>query len=371
MATGAYTGQAVAVASRLCKQLGILPHDVYEQGYVPRLQQELLKTGQYIPELTLQDTTDLMHRADLYSSSALRFTGFSANAVTWKPLEIGAAQLIPMDKGETPQLSLPIQALAATDLTVELRVSARKGGFTPDTVIATEVLSLEEGMRVVSLTLQATLADTQYVFLTFLKNPQVLLPYTEQRITGLLSVFNGENKAVSNHGKQLPPVDSGIDEFEFWCPQRRPAGQNIAVQLSRPVTLFEPENLRNGIDRPVRAPNAWVADPADEAPAITVNWPDTQSISRIDLVFDTDTDHPMESVLLTHPETVMPFCVRNYRIEDASGRIVYRQEGNYQTRNTIVFDEPLVTDRLTIHLDHPSANVPAALFAVRCYGGAG
>src|SRR5690606_7536884 len=125
---------------------GILPHDVYEQGYVPRLQQELLKTGQYIPELTLQDTTDLMHRADLYSSSALRFTGFSANAVTWKPLEIGAAQLIPMDKGETPQLSLPIQALAATDLTVELRVSARKGGFTPDTVIATEVLSLEEGM---------------------------------------------------------------------------------------------------------------------------------------------------------------------------------------------------------------------------------
>jgi len=369
MATGAYTGQAVAMASVLCKQLGLLPKDLCERGHMHRLQQELMKTGQHIPGLTLQDETDLIHQADWRSSSALRFAGFLPIDINWKSLEISAAQLIPVGKGKVPLFSLAIQASAATDLSVELRISERKGGFTPDTVIATQVLRLEEGMQTVNLTMEATLPEAQYVFLTFLKNPQVKLPYTEQRITGLLSVFNGVNKAVSNHGKQLPGVDSGIDEFEFWCPQRRPAGQNISIQLSEPVRLFEADNLRNGIDRPVSGPNAWVADPADEAPHVTLSWPGPQSIKRIQLVFDTDTDHPMESVLLTHPERVMPFCVRSYRIEDAAGRTVHRGEGNYQTRNTIVFDRPVITDKLTVYVEHPSENVPASLFAIRCYGG--
>lgn len=224
-------------------------------------------------------------------------------------------------------------------------------------------------MQTVNLTLEATLPEAQYVFLTFLKNSQVKLPYTEERITGLLSVFNGVNKAVSNHGKQLPPVDSGIDEFEFWCPQRRPGGQNIAIQLSEPVKLFDVDNVRNGIDRPVSGPNAWVADPADGTPKVTLSWPGPQSINRIQLVFDTDTDHPMESVLMTHPERVMPFCVRRYRIEDAAGKIVYQKEDNYQTRNTIVFDRPVITDKLTVYVEHPSENIPASLFAIRCYGG--
>ncbi len=213
----------------------------------------------------------------------------------------------------------------------------------------------------------AELEDAQYVFLTFLKNPLVSLPYTEQRITGLLSVFNGVNKKVSNNGRQRPPAGSGVDDFEFWCPQRRPEGQNIAISLSEPVQLFGPENLRNGVDRPVTGPNAWVTDPNDANPSITLRWEAPRSISRIDLVFDTDMDHAMESVLMTHTERVMPFCVRNYRIEDADGNAIYQKEGNYQTRNTIIFDKPLATDRLTIHMEHPSDRVPAALFAVRCY----
>src|SRR5690606_16169997 len=112
-----------------------------------------------------------------------------------------------------------------------------------------------------------------------------------------------------------------------------------------------------------------VANPDDAAPQLTLSWEQPQPISRMELAFDTDFDHAMESVLMTHPERVMPFCVRNYRIEDAEGNVVYRKEGNYQTRNTVVFDKPVVTDALTIYPEHPSLNVPAALFAIRCYGG--
>jgi len=368
MATSAYVGQAVAIAAVLCKQHGIVPSDLYHKGHIDRLQRELMKTGQYIPGSVLVDDTDLIQRANIEVSSALGFTGFGDTEASWKTLDISAAQMIPLPAGAVPVFTLPMQVGQDTGLQIELRASSRKGGFTPDHILATRTVALVAGITEVQIEFDVTLAEGQYVFLTFLKNPTVQLPYTEQRITGLLSVFNGVNKAVSNHGRQLPPADSGVDDFEFWCPQRRPSGQNIAIQLSEPVDLFDAENLRNGVDRPVSGPNAWVADPEDPDPQVMLSWDSQRSIRRIDLIFDTDTDHPMESVLMTHPERVMPFCVRNYRIVDATGDVIYQKEGNYQTRNTIVLDKPVLTDKLTVYMDHPSENVPAALFAIRCYG---
>ncbi|MGK6350120.1 FAD-dependent oxidoreductase [Parapedobacter sp. DT-150] len=369
MATSAYTGQAVAMAASVCKAKGLLPRDICEQGHMDLLQRELLKSGHYIPEVAADDERDLAGQASLAASSVLHFREFDVSETIWKPLDISAAQLLPLNSGQVPVFALSIHASADTVLDVELRCSARKGGFTPDTLLARQTLSLSTGMHDIKLDFKVSLEETQYVFLTFLKNARISLPFTQQRITGLLSVYNGVNKKVSNNGRQQPPAGLGVDDFEFWCPQRRPEGQNIALKLSEPLRQFGPENLCNGIDRPVLQPNAWVADPADTDPHVTLSWPAPQSIDRIQLIFDTDSDHAMESVLMTHPERVMPFCVRNYRIEDASGRVIYQKEGNYQTLNTITFDPPLRTDRLTVYAEHPSHHVPAALFAIRCYGG--
>ncbi len=99
----------------------------------------------------------------------------------------------------------------------------------------------------------------------------------------MLSVFNSVNKAVSNYGKQTPPEDIGMDTFEFWCPQRRPEGHNIAFKYPEGLDLFKAENIRNGIDRPTHQPNAWVADWKDAHPQLTIDWKEAQSISRIDL----------------------------------------------------------------------------------------
>jgi hypothetical protein len=75
----------------------------------------------------------------------------------------------------------------------------------------------------------------------------------------------------------------------------------------------------------------------------------------------------MESVLMTHPENIMPFCIRNYELVDDQGKIVYKKQGNYQTRNVINFEEPLTVMHLTLHLEAPGNNVPASLFEIRCY----
>lgn len=366
MATSAYTGQAVAVSAALCRKHNLLPRDLCGETYMRELQKELIRSGQYIPGLALSDAGDLVQRASIKASSTLQFDGFRKDPLVWNKLDIPAAQLIPVQAGPLPAFTLAVNAKRPTVLNVELRASNRCGGFTPDLTLAQKNISLKEGKQEIQLDFNVSIDKEQYIFLCLLKNEDIELAYTPQRITGLVSVFNGVHKAVSNNGKQLPPEGSGVDSFEFWCPQRRPQGQNIAVSLSSPVKLFEACNIRNGVDRPTSQPNAWVADPKDPDPCLMITWDNEQSISRMDLCFDTDFDHAMESIFMTHPERVMPFCVQNYRVEDLEGKVLYRMEENYQTRNVINFKTPCITRGLKIYVEHPSTDVPAALFAVRC-----
>jgi hypothetical protein len=259
------------------------------------------------------------------------------------------------------------QASSATTLEIELRVSERFGNFTPDVVLETKRVELTPGRNYVEVAFECKLDVAKYAFITFLKNPAVELHFTSKRVTGVLTVFNQINEAVSNYGKQEPPEDIGIDAFEFWCPQRRPQGQNVALRLGRPLSCFGAANIQNGLARPVNQPNAWVASPADPKPALHLSWPQPQNIRTIVLKFDTDFDHPMESVLMGHPERTMPFCVSEYILRDDQGRVLRQVSGNYQSINTLTFDAPIRTRSLTLEVKHPSPEVPAAVFEILCY----
>lgn len=367
MATCAYGAQAVAVAAFLCLRYKKLPAELYTENYLPLLQQELMKTGQHIPGVTLKDKDDLVCQAAIKASSELHFKGFKRENLVFKPLSIAAGQMLPVRAGKMPVINVCVQAQEATSLQAELRLSSRLGVFTPDTIKVVQSISLKPGEQEVTIDFACKIDEDQYVFVCFAVNEKILMAYTCERITGLLSVFNGTNKAVSNNGKQVAPEGSGVDSFEFWCPQRRPEGQNIALQLSHPLNAFEAENIRNGTNRPTTQPNAWVADPEDQAPAVELHWSQEQSVKQIHLVFDTDSDHPMESVLMTHPETVMPFCVRDYHIEDDQGNKIYQKSDNFQTINEILLEEPVVTKKLKVVMAHPAGQVAASVFSIRCY----
>jgi hypothetical protein len=105
----------------------------------------------------------------------------------------------------------------------------------------------------------------------------------------------------------------------------------------------------------------------DDMPTLDLKWEKSQKIGRMELTFDTDYDHPMESVLMGHPETVMPFCVKHYRVLDCGQQVVVEQQDNHQTRNILTFDPPLVTNHLALQILDTYGDVPAALFEIRCY----
>ncbi|RPE05730.1 FAD-dependent oxidoreductase [Chitinophaga lutea] len=366
MATAAHVTQAAAMAAVLCKENGLLPADIIRKGYTKELQLRLLRTGQYIPGLRYQSPLDHAATATITASSELVLNEFPGQPLL-KPLEISVAQMIPLAAGKVPEMAFHAEATGNTTLEVELRVSGKNGNHTPDETLARQTIQLHPGRNCLRLQFNAEMKAAGYAFVTFFKNPAVLLHFTDKRVTGILSVFNTVNKAVSNYGKQTPPEDIGMDAFEFWCPRRRPEGHNVDFKVAEGLKMFSPENVRNGLERPVSQPNAWVAGWDDPKPALTLSWNEPKAISDIELFFDTDYDHPMESVLMTHPETAMPFCVRKYRVKDEAGNILAEKTDNYQAYNRIQLAAPLHTRRLVIEVEHPSDKVPAAICAVRCY----
>ncbi|GAB3557140.1 FAD-dependent oxidoreductase [Spirosoma fluminis] len=366
MATGAHVGQAAGMAAAICAREGLRPRDLLEPLRMASLQNELLKTGQHIPGLTLAEADDLARSAAVSSSSEFVLTQLPPDGPL-EPLADSAAQMLPLPKGRVPQMTAFVTSAADTSLTVELRRSSQTKNHTPDVTLQTLTIPVQKGKQEVRLAFDVTLDEPQYVFVMFLKNEHIQLQYSQLRVTGVLSVFNKTNPAVSNYGKQEPTVDIGVDAFEFWCPSRRPNGHNIALTIDGGISVFGASNITNGLQRPTNQPNAWVAALTDTNPTLTVRWSVKQRISRVELFFDTDFDHPLETVIMLNPETVSPFCVQHYVLCNDHQERIHETIHNHQARNTIRFGEAVETSQLTIHLKPQSGHVPVALLEVRCY----
>ncbi|HEY0944721.1 MAG TPA: FAD-dependent oxidoreductase [Opitutaceae bacterium] len=368
MGTCAHSAQAVGMAAALCVRDQLEPRALAAGPALRELQRRLLRAGQFIPGVALDDPDDLVRRARIHASSTCEL-GELAPGADRLTLDSPWAMLLPVSAGPCPAFTFVADVAADTVVDVELRTAARPGNFTPDQTLGRVQVALKQGSaQLLRAAFASTLDRPRYVFVCLAANPAVRLHLSEQRLTGVLAATQSFNKSVGKAPVQSPPPEAGFDRFEFWLPQRRPGGKNLAMKISPPLGTFAVDNLGNGIDRPTHGANAWVAAPGDRAPTLTLEWPQPVEIARIVLGFDTDFDHPAESVLMGHPEDVSPFCVPQVRARDEQGRVIAEVQDNHLSQRTLVLREPARTRRLTLELTPPASGAPAALFAVRCYG---
>ncbi len=311
-ATLATAAQAVGMAAAHCLAGGLAPAELTATDRIRALQRDLLGSGQYIPNVVISDPADLVNHAQISASSSLQLSRLTDDGEP-VALDYPWAQMLPVQAGPAPRITCHADVTQATNLQVELRTSDRPDNHTPDRLLATRTIRLSPGLNQrIDLDFAVTIDEKRYLFICFMRNSDVAIHTSSQRITGILSVTNHQNPAVSNFGKQEPTEDIGVETFEFWCPKRRPGGRNLALEISPPLAVFEPHNICNGVNRPTNQPNAWVADSRDPRPTLSLSWDQPQQIARLVLSFDTDFDHPMESVLMGHPEGPMPFCVKHF-----------------------------------------------------------
>jgi hypothetical protein len=367
MATGACVGQAVGMAAVICSTKKLSIRALLEKDNMKNLQQELLKVSHYIPGIAWKDDHDLVNEAKVSASSEFVLNEIPASG-NWFSLGHASAQMLPLQPNESLTIRIPVKAKQATSLMVELRHSSKPGNHTPDVLLESREVELKEGEQEITISFAKGIPLQGYGFVCFLKNDTVQLKDSLLRISGVLSVFNKTNPAVSNYGKQAPAGDIGMETFEFWCPDRRPKGANIAMKIENGLNAFRAENIRSGVNRPVSKPNAWAALLSDPDPRVMLQWQEKKSIRKVVINFDTDFDHPMESVLWTHPETVMPFCVRDLIICDDDKKQAHKMTGNHQSQVVIDFEKPVASTSLTFHFKKTHENVPVSIFGIRCYG---
>lgn len=367
MGTCAYIGEAVGVAAALCAHTQLLPRQLGQQR-LPDLQRALLRIGHHIPGLALRDPIDLARSATLSATSEFHLAALAPDGPRL-PLAQRSAMMLPVATGTMLRLTVFATTAKPAQLRVALRQSSRPDNHTPDVTLEEIAVALQPGEdRPVELAFSHRFSDARYAFVCFFGDAAIALRCSEQRVTGVLSLFHEANPAVAESAVQTPPADIGVDQFEFWQPHRRPGGHNLALRLAPPLTPFGVANLVNGIARPTSQANAWVADPTDPRPAVTLTWREPQTIARVELSFDTDFDHPMESVLWGHPEREMPFCVRQWRLLDATtGAVLATRTDNHETRNVVVLEKPVRTTALRLEVEHPMPTIPAAVFEIRCY----
>lgn len=364
MGTCAHNGQAVGMAAALCKEMRLRPGDLLRPDLMNLLQQQLLSIGQWIPGIASTDPNDLARRARLSASSTLEL-GSLPPSDEWTPLETPVALLLPLPQGRVPSFTFALDASEAATVKAELWGSGVEGNTTPDILFASREIALDVGTKKAFLDFDWTLDKQQYAFVMLHPHEKVKVQLSRMQVTGVLTLWQKMNKAVAKTPIQSPPANSGIDSFAFWLPERRPKARNLAVEIQPPLKAFVPANVVNGFARPWCATNAWLPLPDDPLPVLTLEWNSKVTISRVQITFDTDFDHPMESVLMGHPERVMPACVQSFRLCADEKEILCVQE-NHQTRYSLVLDEALQVMRLDIVLLRHGPAIPA-IYEVRCY----
>ena len=368
MLTCAHGGQAVGMAAAICNKNNWNPRQLSDTNNITILQNKLNQNGQCIPRLALNDEDDLVGASRVYSSSNLKLESFSSSN-EWQVLKASTAQLLPLKKGEKYTFTFDVKTAVDSKFEVVIKSSSSENHYTPDLTLESQIFELRKGVHQINYKCQKEIDFNGYSYLCFMKNEDVSILLSNDRITGVLTVQNKINAAVSNFGRQDPPSNIGIESFEFWTPERRPLGKNIAMNINPPLEIFEPDNISNGFLRPTSNGqiNAWVASLDDELPTLKVEWGEKKKISRLKLFFDADFDNSMESILMGHPESEIPFVVGDYQIYDDENIMVYNKEGNYQAINDIKFNKSIITTTLKLVFKKPNKNIPVSVFKIAAY----
>ncbi|MDE1178477.1 MAG: FAD-dependent oxidoreductase [Edaphobacter sp.] len=365
MATCAHNGQAVGMAAVLCHRDGLRPRDLIVPEKLHELQQQLLRAGQHIPGVYADDAADKARAAKVTASSELELAELKASG-EWTLLDKPMSLLLPVGEGHVPAVTVSLRAQVAVMVKASLWGAEHEGNTTPDKKLGETEFLLAAGEQMARLDFDAVLDKPEHLFYMLEPVAGVEIALSDEQIAGVLTLAQKMNKAVAKSLVQTPPEGSGIDTFAYWLPDRRPMARNVAARMEPALRMFGAANVVNGVARPWRGVNAWVPAREDKRPVLRLEWAVPQRVSEIEISFDTDFDHPMESVLMGHPERVMPGCVTEFEVcAGAKGSVAHVVE-NHQTRWSLRLEKPVETSELSVVvLGHGSA-LPA-IFEVRCY----
>lgn len=144
MATCGHNAQAVGMAAAICREQGLLPRNLLDAPRLQDLQRCLLRAGQYIPGIALEDPDDLARHSALCASSRLVLSRLPGDGEAVS-LDNSRAMLLPAAVGPVPAVCFLVDAQEQATLEVEVRGGSVEGNCTPDVILYRETVELRPG----------------------------------------------------------------------------------------------------------------------------------------------------------------------------------------------------------------------------------
>lgn len=347
MATCAAIGQAIGKAATICNKYQWMPKDLAKENHIELLKQALSIDSHFIPNYEFLNQNNLATKANITVNETYELIELPFND-KWVNLSHNLAQMLPITRAQDNEIEIFVKAQENTQLNVEIRKSNKIQNHTPDIIIKKINISVNKGISKVTIPLSKEFAGDGYRFLCLMENEAIEVGLSDIRPTGLLTIWQKGDKKVSTQAKQEADPKLGVDSFEFWTPERRPKGKNIAFKARKPLHIYNKDHLIAGIIRPFNQPNAWMMS-ADEDAKIDLKWQEKQKISELNIYLDCDYDHPLESVQYSHHDRIMPFLPSDIEIY-ADNKLIKCITNNHAAMVRIKWNDDFLSDNLSIRL---------------------
>ncbi len=354
MLTGAQMGEAVAEAVAKCLKAGSDPRDL-TASHIKSIQQGLLRKDHYIPGISNEDPADLALGATLRARSV--------HNSSIEPLE-EAVEVDVSGNGYMLKFPLTTGALEKIELLLEgegklsaaLWASDGKGNYFPTRCLKEwEFFIGTHGERQwMSIPIGIGNANLDWHFL-HVKGEGLRLYRNTYKLPGFR--FLGPNSCEKTN------------EYSEW--RRIETWGSPCMRLEPKQQAYGPEQAVNGYSRPFRQPNLWVSDVTDfsEPEWLELSWNRRQTISSIQLAFDTDLDRDLRNLWVPYSFRAMPNCVKDYTIEalvDQEWVTLASIEENYHRLRVHTFPE-ICTDQIRIIIKATWGAPFAGIYEVRAY----
>ena len=361
----AQLGEAVGLVAARAVLDRRQPRTLAKPNYVDGIRRDLARSNHSCGPDPVEDIDDLARVATVAASTTLPCCSLEH---PWLPATASPYKRLlqfPVITSLIEGIDLYLGAREDCRLKVRLLEGASNGSTIPGDCLDTASVDLSKSSgRWVELPLQAKIKSAGWHFLEIEGNLNVIPFLQENAPVGVLrhSPIPDDKPTLRNPYSSYNPI----------LPARPGPASGYCFRLSPKQTIYGAENIVDGYSRPAKMPHIWISEPTDfKFPEfLELHWEKSQTISRIDLVFDACLEYafpPHPSVL---PQLAIPTIPRSYKIyssgENGHWRELLSVEDNFLGFRSHEF-EPIDAKAIEIEISSTHGHPRAQVYQVRVY----
>jgi len=244
----------------------------------------------------------------------------------------------------------------------------KKYNYSPDKKITAGQIELQpsKNLRWVKIPIDADINEDK-LFLIIERNENLYLGITQESLPGIISL----RKYANNNNKTVDVFTLQPKKY-MWRKTN-----SICFKLSPEQEIYRADNINNGYARPYGLPNLWISEDIQRKGKewIEIDFDKMQSISELNLYFDSDLNFRLDSVninaarKINHEFNAISSIVKDYCVyysDQGKYKELTRVEDNYQRVNRLCFKK-IKTNKIKIEFTATNGCAAVHLYEVRAY----